>query len=372
MEDNVEQGQGAQQKITRRDFLLRSRDLAAGVTAGAISGAVGKEIIDAVVEDQPRIETDSGVFLPYYERHDVRIDVDKISSETDSFFLEYIYWKRGDAEKINAIYEDPPEVLASEVEITHPDLANRLKEIDAKLLMLDIKDFDFGMENMSSLVDQNADLGKALMAVGVISELSPRIIDKISKIRNPRQDASTMDRRGFLKFGAKVSVAIGAWLASPSLGSEMINDRDPSSSPVERVLTRAYGIQSNLHPEHAKIFLRNLVWAHKLLDLSEKDDSIKKELAEIGSSTKNNEKPIFGMEIGALHGGVEDMLALGKKGCETLLTTLYSKEALIEIGRQNQSVDNISKTKMVDMKLKKGITIIDEDLDTAIKVKIGS
>lgn len=177
-------------------------------------------------------------------------------------------------------------------------------------------------------------------------------------------------RREFFQYSA---LPLGAWTSSPILlsipmvATEVIGRK----SAVDRLATRVNGLTANTHPENSTVFFRNLVNAHKLLDLAKKEK-------------KDGQEQRIGLNYGKGHSGMEDMLRAGSEVSGNLITS-YPAFMLKHFMEVAGSVERFASTVVIDLpkdfkeeelqspeseeRLRKRI-IIDTELAEAIKAKI--
>jgi len=111
---------------------------------------------------------------------------------------------------------------------------------------------------------------------------------------------NVVSRRQFLKLVAGLATA---WGLSP-LAFLIITPKKKTEvklNALERVIIKAHGLSSQLHPEDPIIFFRNIIFARKLQFLGEIMSKEKREKAQI---TYN---------VGKMHAGIEDFLQIGKE-----------------------------------------------------------
>lgn len=182
--------------------------------------------------------------------------------------------------------------------------------------------------------------------------------DSGEKINPPR-----FSRREFI---IGLGKATSFYLASP-LGGSLLSIAAVSNhganeheiiSALRRLAIRLNGMQSGLHPEDASLFVRNLVWAMKFLELERWLND------NFGDLTQNNVN--IGFLAGAAHSGVEDFLVLGQDFCADvfgLLPKFYLKELI----KANGGVENVSRIRVVSPLTPHDVNDINTFLDEVYK-----
>lgn len=167
------------------------------------------------------------------------------------------------------------------------------------------------------------------------------------KIGNTTESVSNskriFSRREFI---AGLGKASALYLASPLVGSILVaagvsgykDEEKRVSLALRRLAMRLNGIQSNFHPEDTVIFVRNLIWAMKLLELKDWFGEASSGLAQHNTNV--------GFLAGAAHSGVEDFLVLGPDFCANVLE-LLPRPYLRALVKCNGGVENAAKVRII-------------------------
>lgn len=137
-------------------------------------------------------------------------------------------------------------------------------------------------------------------------------------------------RRGFLK-GAAATLA--TWGLLPNT-IHMLG-REGTPEPAQKVITRLYGIGTNLHPEDITNFFRNLIMANSMLMVAER-------------MKKVDRKPNIGFNAGYEHGGLEDLIKAGPEFCKFLISN-FPKELLQFSIKNSGSLENFCTAIVIDL-----------------------
>lgn len=345
MAENTGETRDNGNKITRRDFFKKAVMIGGAVTAGSSLGILAKKEIDVL---EKGIETDSGIFFPLYEHHEVGIKPERIPSGLDVLFRESVNTK--------LFNRSPKDCLLGESNVYNKSVSIRifpdkiLEKTASNGTSIMLGDVEPGLNVMSVAGISSGEFVGGLL----ISEKLLRDHFKSKKIVNSSA-GSHLTRRKFIK----ATVALGAiWLMAPGLnslsrvGTGWNKSRDDA---LDRIMDRLYGMQSNTHPENSLVFFRNLMMADKMLTVAE---DIQK---ETGKKTK------MGYQVEYAHNGIEDFLKMGHDFCKMILLS-YPKPILKRMVELNNGVEDFTSARL--FKLPKNFDIHSSDWDTVTDIRV--
>jgi len=292
------------------------------------------------------IDTEYMTFYPIYAGHREGFLVGEIPDETTHFFREFTLY----SEELGKDNTLPKSSLKSLLMALRKGFSGGMDYLAKKGIPLVLGDVvtPENAKETESWVDLRADIGLvaigAGMGMGAASLLSDSRVERYIKKEG-------VTRRQFLKLAALGTIGAGLWSASGKpfdyLGQGDFDNWRPREktdrngleemTPQERLIIRAYAIQSHFHPEVAVQFFRNLVMAHKIMSYAQEPKS------DISG------KPYITGEFGGAHGGIEDMIRAGKVFCLQLMKLMYTRgffEKLMEI---NYGADNFAAIRVVNL-----------------------
>lgn len=286
----------------------------------------------------PEVVTGKATFYPIYENHTEGFILKEIPQGTTHFFREFIITSKNQ-QKLSGDNIIPQLPLPELLNILAREYSPTLKYLGQHGIELILGDVvtPSNREEEREMINVREDIGLLLLGTSTGALLG-----------NLVGGSGRMGRRRFLKLSAAAGVAAGAWalsakpfdfIAGKDFGQYKLRSKDgklEELSPEKRIILRAHALQSHLHPEEAFIFFRNLVMAHKLLDLAD-------DLGENGFS----KRPQIAIGIGYAHGGIEDFLSLGKARCLDLAKVLYTSDFYKALDKINYGAFNFATTRVV-------------------------
>lgn len=328
--------------LTRREFLRLAPVVVSG--AAVILNEAEKGIV------RPRIRTSNADFYPHYEHHlagvkltdEVALDYHFIEGsssvvggncqDANNPFIDIRGAKLRKGVIINsdrnfrnaqlAIRRGIP-IILGDVELPPYEEIPGISKFSNEYLMPPHKEQSYYPNFKES--GWNHAIATAYFLLGVAPRYVSKMLRTIGWLPQECGQSTRVSRRrmltnlvigstDILAMGAAINTLIaGIWdytyLQLTDLGTS------PQKEIVQRVANRLNGLMSMAKPFDHFIFLRNAIWAHKLLDLAEKES------ARLGRRLN------ISYQVGAAHGGVEDFLALGKMPIEAILQ-VYPAEVL--------------------------------------------
>lgn len=340
---------------SRRDVIKKG---AAVTTAAVALGALGAREMQVM---EHGLETRDGTFFPLYERHDVGIQTKDIPQNLDVFFRELTMDEV--AMELPAVrlakaamsfgIKTPSQQSSSgdkPGESFKKDAFEMLAQNGTKIAYGDVppRSIDFSKENWheKATIDEFK-VGTARTAAGVIAAITGPLVKDLAEIdeKYGKKTIGTTSRRML----GKVMVGAGIGLATPpiagfaiSLGTRLVNPDLGQKNAITRIRNRLDGMLSHAVPENDVIFFRNLVMANKLLTLAK-------------TTKKEGGKPRIAFNVGAAHGGIEDLLLAGQDVTRFLISRFpkwYMKPMIDRSG----GVENFSSIRVLTLPkdMKKG------------------
>lgn len=286
------------------------RRLITGFLKGGVLGVSGLALGQEVFSDEHSIVTDSGVFIPLYERHDVGIQPEDIPRDINFLAREGLSAKGIFEQRAVILLLRSMQYADKNVRVFPHTILTNLASRKAGILLPDIVVDD---ERLSIAVEHITGIALAMGSImGMIADKS--------------------DRRRFLK---KISLTVGMWAASP-LSTIILHDVTlDQRSALARIVTRINGLQSDFHPEQATVFFRNLLMVDKLMTVGE---GFKKETGKV---------PKIAFQVGSGHSGMEDFLKVPHDILRILILS-FPQEYLKRIVELNGgSVENFCSTRLI-------------------------
>lgn len=307
---------------SRRDFLRK----AAVVSVGALSVGIGINLIEKNRAENG-IDTDSGKFYPLYEHHEVGIAPEKIPSDLDVLFEEgffaggflsiqpkvYLLGRVGKAYFTNNLIEKRE----------FPD--EMLEKLSVNGIEIMIGDILPNLKRMTGYLIQSGEF------IGGLAMAAKLVRDQF-RFKNSTKNTT---RRKFIK---AMGIIGAAWAIFPgahflSRGGPTFNWNKDRDNALDRVADKLYGMQSNLHPEEAFLFFRNLIMADKMLTVAE----------DIKQKTGRQARIGFQVEYG--HMGIEDLLKVGHGFCRTLILS-YPDSVIRDAAKINNGIEGLSSARL--------------------------
>jgi len=324
---------------------------------------------EPVYVEPSEIQTDNATFIPLYEDHGIGVALSEFPPLSDYCFCEFVTWNEGEeAFRNNDISTMNRNELIEIYDKKRNPLLKYLAKNNIKALFADIVT-KVNQADAEMIINKENDLGLLMLGVSIPLSLSlskdgleqiikllhvkntPSISEK-SKSKNPIK----LTRRSFLgRISAlAATIAVSSWGLSSKYkekndGSLFRDNPDHKLTPQEKVIIRANAIKSIAHPELANIFLRNLIWVVKMIELSENNVNINESFSKQNIPFKNNDKLIIPMLIGHHHGAVEDMFKAGKEFCLKLISLMYTDNFLVSVADLNQGTYGVSSTTILSL-----------------------
>lgn len=318
-------------RISRRKLFK----LGLGVTA---AGAVSLAGFNEVKKYRNGVETENGIFYPLYEHHDIGIDPAEIPENLDLYFKEFPYIVNIDNFWVLTLQTGNRRLFDEGV-------LEKLARQNTEIMFGDIL-----------TADNESVLGVEFVAgiAAIIYSLTPSI---------PSQDK--ISRRNLLKKGAG---GFGVWALAPFVSGLSDLFATGMNVPGKRLIQRADGAVSHLHPEDNVVFFRNLMMADKLLTVSEK------------LSSEKDRKVKIAFNVGAGHSGIEDFLQMGPRAVRHIILN-YPNFFLNEVADLNGGVADLCTSRLIKLAPDFGYEeaysfpieykdITDETLATALDYKL--
>ena len=321
--------------MTRRSFLK----LSALLPLAAIPAETQRSINDYL-----SIETPECKYYPIYESHPHPAKIEQLQRmpTPDVFLYEY-------TRESEYFIDSPPQTVLDSVPKTLKGLPDSEREY-----IVPRDHLEWLKGNRSKVCFEGyrlpSDLGVVLpmLAEGAIGASSGLWLI-FSKMKEKAKNQ--ISRRQFLKLAAGFAAT---WGLSPTAFLLIIPAKktDVRLSALERIIIKANGLSSHLHPNDSVIFFRNIMFARKLQILGE---TISKE---------KGQKAQIAYNVGKMHAGIEDFLQIGREWTLAFLN-MIPNQYLQEVIEANGGLDNFcsnvlfdsngqnpSKTVLIDHELK--------------------
>jgi len=303
--------------LSRRDFLKLACFL-------PIAAAVPLMQREAAVINDCTFVSDGVRFQPIYERHQIGPEI-KLHSEASAIFVELN--QKHTTVKLNSDgsitknqqtqYNMDPQVLVDR--LNSPGKQQILLQARNRKLPVafgDVATMDKQEDEEVNRIlfpeDKRQFYGDLLLtAASFLPEALRKTIEKKTQL--------PMTRRQFIVKGATALTALlgtiyGGWLSSNSIFFLSLTagkaELAKQTTPYNRFLLRLHGLASDIHPESAAVFTRNLIMALKIKQLG-------KYLINQGVK-----EPTISFIVGASHAGIEDFICLPEEMLRTLIATI--------------------------------------------------
>lgn len=348
--------------LTRREFLGGAARIGAVAATLALAGSEAQRIVEN------KIETSHAVFYPFYELHEEGVDLSSVQLPQN----HDIHW----VERVDLPFLEGSDIQDSSsssqiaIQTAQTNLSEAKDNSYAGNLIKGYADRSAEKDNnfektLNYLRTHNVSMAngdimpmklEAIAPVLAATQVSGAMMDAaiiyfaakfgikevesfkkkvFSQIEEEKQKPKSVSRRSILKaaVGTATTAGLGgvSWLKLLEQSSKA--NTSSEAKAASRVLTRMIGILSHARPYDNIVFLRNVVWADKLLDLSEKE------------SRSLGRKANISYQVGAVHSGLEDFLILGRDFCQTIIRA-YPKSVIEEVIRVNNGVENIVTTRI--------------------------
>lgn len=283
-------------------------------TAAGLSALAGYELI----KEGSGLKTPSGIYLLVPEHHD---SYPLHYPECDYYYREYVreggeLLTRGETDIFSAISRLGPEMYPTPV-------LERYAKKGTKILFID-NDAppQWGKFEVDLLVKE---LQASYIGVGAFAaKKSLEILLPQKKISRRKVDAAILGMTAWA----------GLRWVDLHLPHEISNSQNRA---IRRVGSRILGTIHHLHPEEISMFMRNVFVASKLLHIGQEHLSNTGKLAT------------FTMQVGAAHGGLEDLLMAGSTFCHALLISLYPAPLLQQFVDYNGGLDDAVCSRIVSL-----------------------
>lgn len=313
-------------RIGRRGFL---KGLGAVGGAAALRKPIkyleGKKPTETKKESERlKIETKNATYYPFYERHDLAMQVEDLASvkNIDLHFVEGPFpshWAINTKAKDIIHFNGTPEWDSTIT--TRLFEEDNLKYFSENNVYLSMETGNvpgsLSSRKMSMIAQHIPGLG--LLFAGMADYLRTRSRDK---------PVNLLD---FIRTSGLISG--GIW-ATSRLTTESILDISERYYPntedkqsLKRIIRRINGLQSLTHPEDTLVFYRNVMMARRLTLLGQK----------LPETKQIEKKPSISYQVGAAHSGIEDFIRLENlgDGFSLAMLEIYPKEFLEDIVRIN-------------------------------------
>jgi len=244
------------------------------------------------------IETPEAKYFPIYESHPQPASAEqlKLLPPQDVYLYEY---GRDSRDFIDPFFS--PQVILDAVPETLKGLPDSKREY-----IVPRDQLEWLRENNTKIcfegyrLEQDDGLTSFLPMVGEgIIGMGGALSLMLSKAEKNVSSKNVVSRRQFLKLAAGLATA---WGLSPT-AFLLITPADKTEikqSALERIIIKAHGLSSQIHPENPIIFFRNIMFARKL-----------QFLGQVVSNEKGQKAKIT-YNVGKMHAGIEDFLNIGK------------------------------------------------------------
>lgn len=294
-----------EKKVARRQFLAKV--LKAGFLG--IAGILGAKEVKTAISRY--VQTTAGRFYPVYERHDKHAEVQDtiiFPQPCHGFFPEFVSSKTMDDLAVRIALDvgvaHDTQTPSVQLILTDQTLSKVIQE-QIPLLYGDVHvpnlESSQWAETAVALRTTCAQYAELFLAVHLGSDLKDALLQK-------RPWHAPLSRRLFLK-GSLATTAAVATAANERMSTQnwMMEGLNSENELVRRAYARVSGVISQLRPEYANEFFRNLVVANKLLLYGE-------HVQYQGFS-----QPNIVLQYHGGHSGIEDFLVLGREFCRTLI-----------------------------------------------------
>jgi len=296
------------------------------------------------------IETPEAKYFPIYESHPQPANAEQLQQlpPQDVFLYEYVRDSRDFIDPLTS-----PQVILDAVPKTLKDLPDSKREY-----IVPRDQLEWLRENNTKIcfegyrLEQDAGLTAFLPMLGEsIIGMGGALSLMLLKAEKNVSSKNVVSRRQFLKLAAGLATA---WGLSPT-AFLLITPADKTEikqSALERIIIKAHGLSSQIHPENPIIFFRNIMFARKL-----------QFLGEVASKEKG-QKAQISYNVGKGHAGIEDFLHIGKDWTLAFLN-IFPKPYLKAVIDTNGGLENFcsnvlfdpnaqnpTKTVLVDQELK--------------------
>ncbi len=318
----------------RRNFLI---NLPKAAVVGAAAVAAGAEIIRTA---KPDFSIDHANIWHVGEFHSQGVSVDQIKEQLPpnvdlDFYVRELVFSGLNGNNLYTL--SPQSVLTAtsldwNQRVTSNEKLDFMKERGAEVMYGDVAVPD----TLKSTLDSNNFLhafGAELALLKVGKDSLVFAIDSIwpdppkEEVTPPR---STLLRRSILKVLAGVA---GGYFLSYTI-PYLLSNPNTVNTEFGRSIHRLIGLVSNLDLPRAVLLFRNAIIAHKILNLSEQFHQ------------ENGRKANMYIEYGAAHGGIDDLLRLGKGVCEALINA-YPDQFIQELVTVNVIPPNIASMRLI-------------------------
>lgn len=345
--------------LSRRDFIKKTAIIGAGTMMVASGLGVARKEIGVL---EKGVETDSGVFFPLYEHHEIGITPEKIPPDMDVLFREaYSSRMFQGSPKYRLLQEGSSYIKNTKIRIFTDEILKKIAFINALIMLGDVN------PSLGDWTRVGIAGGEFVGGLAIIAKL---LKDQFKSKKTTSNSGSYLTRRKFIKAAAGLGAA---WLMTPGGyflsrgGLEWNKNRDEA---LDRIMDRLYGIQSSLHPEDSLMFFRNLMMADKMLTVAE----------DVQKRTGRKTKMGFQVEYG--HNGIEDFLKMGHGFCKAFVLS-YPNHILDGIIKANNGIEDFASARLfkfpADFNIGnpnwdnvEDIKITDVDLKKKLELKLGA
>ncbi len=218
-----------------------------------------------------------------------------------------------DMPKLNAVFYEfrmPQDKLLS---LSPEEILNLQTSLGGEDVAVPDRERKYWRENETSIFLEGQMTPEISDLIAIGSELSGAVLGTFWFLRktvglskDKKQDLPTENFPARGEVATKLGDALAVWGISPIASImfaplSILSDKqnDPRRSALDRTLDRMVGFSSDLHPENALVFFRNLNFARQL------------SLSARSEQGRNFNLPNIGYLVGSGHSGVGDFLALG-------------------------------------------------------------
>lgn len=324
-------------EFTHRAFLKA----AAGAVAGVAMGAAVAPVLQKELEHQEGITTTDGIFYGLYESsHSTGIKPEEIRPDTDIFFREFILrepeFSMAPADLVRKKGYPGDTFNPEAIVVINPAILEKLASQNTRLMYGDVP--FYANPSIGYMLDALTYAGEFCLGSKTLDayrSFKKKVIAKIAR-KPATQDVPNPARRKFMQ-GALLGVT--AWSLSPGLHA-LENMITQSSSPrdgaILRILDRALGMASALHPERTHVYFRNAVMAAKMINVAQ---VLKTQLGRL---------PLIGFNVHTGHNGIEDFIQAGHDFCVEVIAR-YPRVLLNSSIEALGGVENFASSRIIEL-----------------------
>lgn len=342
---DIETGSGISRKFTRREFLFKLPAILYGITQPEAPKPVNNIL---------SIETPEARYFPIYEWHPRPASKEelKLLPLQDIFFYEYNEDSRN---FVN--HNTPPQVILDTPSPTILQVFPGSK----RTYLIPRDHLEWLKENNTKVSFEGYTIPNGLLTLllttgtkSLEGSIGAGIVLSLARSKMKSDSTKEFTRRQFLKVVAGLAAA---WGLSPSISWLMPHKTEVRLNAWERIIIKAHGLSSQMHPENPIIFFRNIMFARKL-----------QFLGGVMSKEKGR-KAHIAYNVGSAHGGIEDFLHIGKDWTLAFLN-IIPNQYLRAVIDANGGFENFCSNVIFDPNAQTRSVLVDQELKSFLRKKL--